>query len=104
MRDGWYERFGLPKDVSGYGFTAEQVANFPLPKDFSQVTDYFDSVRKETLEYLPTLEPAELEREIMPKGRPGYTVARALSHLIVEESLHMGQVWYLRGLQRGLNQ
>jgi uncharacterized damage-inducible protein DinB len=103
VRDGWYQRFGLPEDASGYGFTAEQIANFPLPGDFSQVTNYFDSVRAETLEFLQTLDDSDLDREIMPEERPGYTVANAFSHLIVEESLHMGQVWYLRGLQRGLN-
>ena len=103
VHDGWHESFGLSADATGYGFTAEQVAGFPLPEDFSQVTDYFDSVRKGTLEFLPTLANADLERDIGLEGRPGYTVARALSHLIVEESLHMGQVWYLRGLQRGLN-
>lgn len=103
VRDGWYQKFGLPQEATGYGFTAEQVASFPLPQDFSQVTAYLDTVREETLEYLPTLTEAELQRDIRLPNRPDYTVADALSHLVVEESLHMGQVWYLRGLQRGIN-
>ena len=101
-RDGWHERLGLPREGSGYGYTAEQVASFPLP-DIKDVVAYFDAVRSETLEYLRSMDASELERCPMPEERPGYTVGRALSHLVVEESHHMGQVGYLRGLQRGIN-
>jgi len=103
VHDGWYRKLGMPQEGTGYGFTAEQVAAFPLPQDFSLVTAYLDAVRKETLDYLPTLAESELQRNIGLPNRPDYTVADALSHLVVEESLHMGQVWYLRGLQRGIN-
>ena len=101
-RDGWCERLGLPREGSGYGYTAEQVASFPMP-DIKDILAYFDAVRSETLQYLRSLDAGELERCPMPDDRPGYTVGRALSHLVVEESQHMGQVGYLRGLQRGID-
>ena len=100
-RDGWYQKLGLPRTDTGGRYTAEQVSSFPLP-DIKQVQAYMDAVRRETLEHLRGMKAADLERIPMPEERPGYTVARALSHLLVEESEHVGQVWYLRGLQRGL--
>ncbi len=100
-RDGWYQKLGLPRTDTGGRYTAEQVSSFPLP-DIKQVQAYMDAVRRETLEHLRGMKAVDLERIPMPEERPGYTVARALSHLLVEESEHVGQVWYLRGLQRGL--
>ena len=51
QRERWGEKLGLSALGSGFGYSAEQVANFPnLPKDLLQV--YFASVRKETLEFL----------------------------------------------------
>ena len=54
------------------------------------------------LRYLEGLTPADLERCPHPERRPGSTIGNMLSHLIVEGSQHLGQVAYLRGLQRGL--
>jgi uncharacterized damage-inducible protein DinB len=100
-REGWYQKLGLPRTDTGGRYTAEQVARFPLP-DMKQIQAYFDAVRLETLECLRGLKATDLERCPRPEERPGYTVARAMAHLVVEESEHIGQVWYLRGVQRGL--
>ena len=99
--EDWFQKLGLPKADTGGRYTAEQVARFPLP-DIKKVQEYFDAVRRETLEHLRGMSAADLERCPMPDERPEYSVARALAHLLVEESEHVGQVWYLRGLQRGL--
>jgi len=45
---------------------------------------------------------ADFEQCSNPARRPGYTIGRMFSHLLVEGSQHLGQVAYLRGLQRGL--
>lgn len=53
----------------------------------------------------PTITRKQSETRVLrpdPERRPGYTVGRMFSHLIVEESQHLGQVAYLRGLLRGL--
>ena len=63
---------------------------------------YYEAVRRATLRYLDGLTLADLERCPHPERRPGYSIGRMLSHLIVEGSQHLGQVAYLRGLQRGL--
>ena len=63
---------------------------------------YFDSVRRETYRYLDGLSADDLSTSPHPERRPGYTVGKMFSHVIVEESQHTGQVAYIRGLQRGL--
>ena len=101
-RDGWHEKLGLPKRDSGFGYTAGQVAGLPS-FDLDELMAYYDSVRQETLRYLEGLTSEELEGCPQPALRPGYTVGKMFSHLIVEESQHVGQVAYLRGIQRGFN-
>lgn len=101
QRDAWDEKLGLPAGDDGFGYTIEQVANLPQ----FNITDclaYYAAVRHETLRYLDTLTAEDLDRCPEPARHSGYTLGRLLSHLIVELSQHLGQVAYIRGLQRGL--
>ena len=54
-RDGWSDKLGIPPNHGGYGYTAEQVRDLPR-FDFSDVIEYYESVRKETFAYLDTVE------------------------------------------------
>ena len=101
QRDGWYQKLGLPAAEHGFGYTTEQIAHLPQ-FDIEDCMAYHEVVRLATLRYLDGLTHADLARCPDPERRPGYTIGRMLSHLIVEESQHLGQVVYLRGLQRGL--
>ena len=102
IRDGWQQKFGLPERDGGYGFTAEQVANLPR-FDIEQMMSYYDAVRQETLRYLDGLSHEDLEGIPLPERRADYTIAQMLAHVLVEESQHVGQVAYLRGMQQGIN-
>jgi uncharacterized damage-inducible protein DinB len=76
-----------------------------LPEfDIDILIAYYDAVRAATFAFLDGLTRDDLERCPHPERRPGYTIGKMLGHVIVEESQHVGQVAYLRGLQRGLNQ
>ena len=99
---GWPSKLGLPERDSGFGYTAEQVASLPQ-FDIDDMMRYYDAVREDTLRYLDGLSQDELETYPHPERRPGYTIGKMFSHVIVEESQHVGQIAYLRGLQRGLN-
>ena len=101
QRHAWYQKLGLPVEDDGFGYTGEQVATFPL-FDIADCLAYYEAVRRATLRYLDALTPADLARCPDPTQRPGFTIGRMFSHLIVEGSQHLGQVAYLRGLQRGL--
>ena len=102
QRDGWFERFGIPEQDNGYGYTAEQVAQLPA-FEVDEMMRYYDAVRTETLSYLDGLSAEDLEKTPHPERRPGYTVAKMLAHVVVEEAQHVGQAAYLRGMQRGIN-
>jgi uncharacterized damage-inducible protein DinB len=103
QRDGWHTRFGMPATSGGTGYTAEQVADFPA-FDLSEMLTYYDAVRESTLDYFDGISREDLDKTPHPERRPGYTIAAMLGHIIVEQSMHTGQIAYLRGMQRGLDQ
>ncbi len=78
------------------------MANLPQ-FDIEQMMSYYDAVRRETLSYLDGLSHEDLESIPLPERRAEYTIAQMLAHVLVEESQHVGQVAYLRGMQRGIN-
>lgn len=112
IRDGWAARFNLPKSDTGVGFTLEQVDDLHkhMPP-IAEVCAYFDVVREDMLTYLRGLSDADLDqapsRAPFPEVGtlpPNFTIGRMFRQLIGEYNQHLGQVGYLRGLQRGLNQ
>ena len=100
--EGWPQKLELPEDDGGSGYTAEQVASLP-EFDIDDMMAYYDSVRRETYRYLDGLSNADFDSVPFPENYPEHTVGKVFSHVIVEESQHVGQIAYLRGIQRGLN-
>ena len=101
QRDGWHQRLVMSERDSGFGYTGEQVRDLPA-FDMDQMLEYYDAVRVATYRYLDTLTEADLA-ETPNDRRPGYTIAEMFSHLMIEEGQHVGQVAYIRGIQRGLD-
>ncbi len=102
VRDRWYEKLGLGRDDDGCGFTPEQVLSMPS-FDLDDCLHYYANVRAEALALLEGLVGDDLDRSPVGLADPTVTtIGRLLSHLLVEQSQHLGQVAYLRGLQRGL--
>jgi uncharacterized damage-inducible protein DinB len=97
---GWYQRFGLPEDADGCGFAVEDVSSFPT-LDVEELRQYFSDVRARTLSFLDTLRETDLDLPLSPSA-PDVAIAQVLSHLVVEQSQHLGQVALIRGVQRGL--
>ena len=72
-RDGWHAKFDRPPDHddSGYGHTPEQVRAFRSPSAKVQL-DYLRAVTDRTKQYLASLAPADLDRELdEPWSTPG---------------------------------
>ena len=63
--------------------------------------DYFDAVRQATLAHLAQMTPTDLETTYPHPRLKGITGAWILGHILVEESQHLGQVAYVRGIIRG---
>ena len=101
-KDKWFEKYGFPIEERGRHYTVEQVKAFISP-NLTQLKAYNTSVRAHTLDYLTELTIDEYQRVVTtPRGeRP---VSGFLSTIITHSAQHTGEISYLRGLQRGLNQ
>ncbi len=97
---GWADRFGGDPDPRS--FKPETVHTFDAP-DVATLQAYYAAVRKRTDAYVDTLSPEDFDRELPPMapGRPAMTVGAVLSLILDDNTQHMGQVAYLRGLLRG---
>ena len=109
VRDGWYERLGIPADATGLEYPPKDVGRFPIPS-LSEMKTYSEAVRHETLIYLRNLEAPDFE--VRPPGTPypesktavtffkDYTVGQMFCQFIGEANQHLGQVAYIRGLRK----
>ena len=77
-----------------------------MPKcDIGDLMKYYRAARKTTLAHLEAMKPEDLDRTYFhPRRQIEVTGAWVLGHIIVEESQHLGQIAYLRGLMRGIGQ
>ena len=99
-RDGWYRQWNLPEDADGCGYPPEELPSFPMiePHDLAR---YFAEVRSRTDAFLSTVAEDMLD-EPLSADHPAVSVGQVLSHLVVEQGQHLGQVAFIRGLQRGV--
>ena len=98
--DGWQKLLGTPEKESGVWYDEEKLKSWPVP-DKVTLINYASAARKQTLDYLSSLEEKDYLREIHLRDRVN-TVTDCLTHLITEIALHVGQIDYLRGIIRGL--
>jgi hypothetical protein len=102
---GWAERFHRapadPMDI-GYGFTAEQVAAFQ-PPSISELLAYAQVTRAKAMAYLQDIDDTTLEQATVVSPFGGQlTLASVYQQFIWEVNQHGGQIAYLRGMQRGI--
>jgi uncharacterized damage-inducible protein DinB len=100
-KEKWYDKLGLPVTEEGGHYTIEQVDAFKVPQ-LQAIFDYGAAVRKDTLAYIDTIKPADLDREIEMRFGP-MPLAMVINILISHVAQHTGEISYLRGLQRGLD-
>jgi hypothetical protein len=99
----WFERFGLPLNETGSGYTRERLMVFKCP-DIGALTAYSEEVWAQTVEYVKKTPSSELERKVTLA--PGYgemPLGSALLQTVLHAARHAGEISYIRGLQRGLN-
>ena len=104
----WYKHFNLEESDHGNGDTIEKVRKMPNMK-IEDLKKYFDEVREKTVDFITNIPPKKLT-QIYPVKNSSikmkshkYTGIWILGHLLVEESQHLGQIAYLRGIIKGLN-
>lgn len=103
--EGWAERFNRapanPRDV-GFGFTVEQVQAFQVPA-MSVLLGYVDATQAHALEHLREVEDEALVGTKVNSPMGGQlSLASVYQQFIWEMNQHGGQIAYLRGMQRGI--
>ncbi len=101
----WAERLGRAhavEDDTGYGFTLDDLKAYETP-DTAALLEYVSAVRQESLEFFGSLSASDFDDMVVINPRGG-TMALAVmcQQLIWEFNQHGGQIGYLRGEQRGL--
>jgi len=97
----WYEKLKLPVEEDMGHFTAEQVDAFKVP-DTGNIMAYYDAVRIKAKEYLKGMAIADFDKKVtFPFGE--LTKGAGLAFLVSHAAQHIGEISYLRGLQRGLD-
>ena len=92
---------GIDVEDNGYGDTPNDVRALPQVAVVDLI-DYFDAVRSAGLSVIDGLGDGDLGKEFTRRGR-SVTLEWILGHVVVEESQHLGQVAFVRGIIRGLN-
>ncbi|WP_127131357.1 DinB family protein [Georgenia sp. SYP-B2076] len=96
--DGWAGRFELPFDdrATGYGQHPDEVAQ--VRASVADLRGYLDDVQRRTLEFLSTLDDAELEQVVDEAWDPPVTLGVRLVSIVGDGLQHLGQAEYVRGL------
>ena len=104
---GWASQFDrLPPDPNdtGYQFTVEQLRAFKTPP-VSVLMGYVSAAKTKAMDFLEQLDDDALERVMINNPRGGQiNLATMFQQLLWEFNQHGGQIAYLRGLQRGLEE
>ncbi|HEY5858037.1 MAG TPA: DUF664 domain-containing protein [Aldersonia sp.] len=98
MNDGWYERFGLPfpPAAHGYGHSSADVVQVKVGAQL--LSDYYDAVHARTLEYVAGIEADDLDRIVDTRWNPPVTLGVRLVSVINDDTQHVGQAAFIRGV------
>ena len=102
---GWHAKFSMDPDPEnvGWGHTPEQVANFRAP-NAGILHEYYRAVLNRSRTYLTSLRSEDLMRVLEePQWNETVTVGIRLVSVMNDNTEHMGQINYLRGLFGGMD-
>ncbi len=104
VSEKWYQKLNLPENPwdNGNDYTAEQVATFPVP-ELKDLLSYAEAVRARTVACLKEMPPDKFDEVIQQREFGGINLGKLFSYMLCEITQHIGQIAYLRGLQRGLS-
>jgi uncharacterized damage-inducible protein DinB len=96
---GWIDRFGLPLDPleTGYGHRREDVAAVKVDSP-DLLLGYHDAVYDQTIRYVERLTDADLDRIVDEAWNPPVTLGVRLVSVINDNTEHVGQAAFVRGI------
>lgn len=98
----WHEKLGLSPNEAGSHYTVEQVNAFKVPQ-LTKIVEYGDAVRAKTKEKLRSTPVEAFDGKINFPNVGEMSVGALFAFLISHASQHIGEIAYLRGMQRGMD-
>jgi uncharacterized damage-inducible protein DinB len=98
----WYETLGLAKDEEGSHYSADQVNAFPVP-ELAKIMAYADAVRARTKEKLRSMPVEAFDEKVNFPNFGEMPVGALFAFMIGHAAEHIGEISYLRGMQRGID-
>jgi uncharacterized damage-inducible protein DinB len=95
---GYAGRFGLPFDDGdiGYGHTSAQAGQVRADADL--LAAYLSAVHEQSVAYVRALTEADLDRVVDERWDPPVTLGVRLVSVVNDDTQHVGQAAYVRGL------
>ena len=100
--DKWCDKLGLPVTESGSQYSAEQVNSF-CPPPLEDIAAYSQAVGAKILTRIQEMKPDEFDKKITLPFFGETNIASVIALMISHTAQHLGEISYLRGLQRGLD-
>jgi hypothetical protein len=100
--DKWYQKLGMTEEEAGAHYTVEQVNAFQVPEG-KDLLAYYNAVRARTRDYINSAAPGNFDKIISLQHFGDLSVAGIFALLVGHVSQHIGEISYLRGLQRGID-
>ena len=98
----WCEKLCLPFSESGSQYSAEQVNAFS-PPPLKDLMAYSRAVRSRIATSIKDMKSDQFDKKITLPFFGDMTIAAVVAIMIDHASQHIGEMSYLRGLQRGIN-
>jgi len=98
----WYQKLNLAVDESGAHYSIDQVNSFPVP-ELKDLMAYAEAVYNSTVAHLKGMQPADFDKKITMPFFGEMPAAAIFNILVSHAAQHIGEISYLRGLQRGMD-
>ena len=95
----WAPKFGLPPNTmeTGYGHRPADIARV-RPESASTLVDYYFAVAERTRTFLDEVTAEDLDRVVDERWDPPVTLGVRLISVLDDDTQHVGQAAYVRGL------
>ena len=99
---GWLGQEAIDPNDTGYGYGPDRLASFQTP-DTALLLEYAGAALESARTYLASRSDADFDELSVVNPRGGtMTLGNMCQQLLWEFNQHGGQIAYLRGMQRGL--
>tara|TARA_B110000438_G_scaffold205678_1_gene197342 strand:- start:373 stop:888 length:516 start_codon:yes stop_codon:yes gene_type:complete len=98
----WSEKLNIKENDYGKGYLKEDISNLP-DMNINDVLKFYKQQRDQSIIIINELNDEDLNKDykrLTGELKKGYWI---LGHVLVEESQHLGQIAYIRGMIKGLN-